>query len=412
MKILFITNLIPYPLDNGGKIKTYNTLQMMKKENKIDLFSFYESDKEKKSLDFMKEQFDNVYAIKKPLTTNKNKKKMLLIAFKSLFRKYPFVLLKYIDKRMKKLLKENINVNKYDLIYIDHLQLGVYFNILKEAKCKIYLDEHNCESQILKRKMEEEKSFLKKVLINIEYKKLKQFENNMLKKVDKVIVLSNEDKKCLIEDLTINEEKFVIVPIPIKVDYTKDIGSKINDEIKIMFLGTLTWFPNAQGIEWFIDNVIPRLEKENIKYKLYIVGKDPSDALKNKSNKNDNIIVTGYVESIDKYIEKCDIMIVPIFIGSGMRVKILEGLGKNIPIITTKIGAEGINIENGKNILIADNEDDFVKNILKLKKNSELYNKLQVNGSKLFNELYSIESICKHYRTEVLEMGEMEKYNE
>ena len=400
MKILFITNLIPYPLDNGGKIKTYNILEILSEENEIDLFAFYENEKERESIDFLKRKFRNVVGVEKILTTKKNIFYMLTIAIKSIFSKYPFVILKYIDKKMRNLLEEYILDNNYDLIYIDHLQLGVYYDVLKKTNKKIYLDEHNCEYQILKRKFHDESSILKKIFFGLEYKKLKKFEETIINKVDKVIVLSDEDKKLLMSNK--NEDKFINIPIPIKTNYKKIIGSKIQDEINLIFLGTLTWYPNAQGIEWFVDNVIPILERNEIKYKLHIVGKDPSISLIEKCKENDNVIITGYVDSIDEYIDKCDIMIVPIFIGSGMRVKILEGLGKRIPIISTSIGAEGIEIKNNKNILLANNENEFVESIINLK-NKELYETLQVNGYETFNNLYSIEAISKKYKDDVLE---------
>lgn len=402
MKILFITNLVPYPLDNGGKVKSYNTLSMLSEGNEIDIFSFYESEKELSSISFMKKKFNDVFAIEKALTTNKNLKKMILIAIKSIFNKYPFVILKYNDSRMKQLLEEQIKRKKYDLVYIDHLQLGIYYDVLRKLNVPIYLDEHNCEHQILKRKLYDEKSILKKVFLNLEYKKLKKFEESMIRNVDKVIVLSEEDKKLL--SVGIQKDKFITIPIPINIDFKKELGSRIEEEIKIIFLGTLTWYPNIQGIDWFVDKVIPKLELNNIKYKLYIVGKDPSEELIKKCKNNNKIIITGYVESVDEYIEKCDIMVVPIFVGSGMRVKILEGLGKRIPIISTSIGAEGINIENEKSILLAENEEDFIDAIIKLK-DDDLYLKLQKNGNDVFDSLYSIDSIRSTYRNSVLNKG-------
>ncbi|AGX45194.1 glycosyltransferase [Clostridium saccharobutylicum] len=410
MKILFITNLLPYPLDNGGKIKSYNTLEMLSEENDVDIFSFYESRKELDSLKYMKSKFNNVHIIEKPLTTSKNIKKMIFIAFRSLFNKLPFVLLKFKDNNMSQLLKKEISKNKYDLVYIDHLQLGVYWDILKMCNCPIYLDEHNCESQILKRKIKSGENILKNCFIRLEYKKLKNFEDKIVKKCDKVIVLSEEDKKCLMNGVDVNKNKFTVIPIPIQADFMKTIGSRINNKktLNIMFLGTLTWFPNSQGIEWFVDKVIPKLEQTNSNYKLFIVGKDPSESLMNKCKQNNKIIVTGYVDDVNEYIEKCDIMIVPIFVGSGMRVKILEGLGKRIPIISTQIGAEGIDVENEKDILLAENEQEFINSIVKLTDN-ELYSSIQKSGRKLFDSKYSIEAVITNYKRLVLNDKELKK---
>lgn len=406
MRILFITNLLPYPLDNGGKIKSYNTLEMLSEGNRVDIFSFYEDDREKESLEYMKSKFNEVNIVKKNLTTKTNIKEMLWIAIKSLFNKLPFVILKYKDKEMIQLLENKIKKNKYDLVYIDHLQLGIYINILQKANCPIYLDQHNCESQILKRKVESNSSIFKKKFINIEYYKLKKFENKIITNVDKIVVLSDEDKKTLINNIEekIDENKFIIIPIPINNNYVKDIGLNKKEFVNLLFLGTLSWHPNLDGISWFVENVIPELEKQHIKYKLYIVGKNPCQELINCCSKNDNIEITGYVDDINEYIEKSDIMIAPIFIGSGMRVKILEGLGKRIPIISTSIGAEGIAIEHNKDIYIANDTDEYIDGILKLGQD-KFYTKLQENGFNLFNQKYSLDAVIKKYRKEVLNMS-------
>lgn len=401
MRILFLTNLLPYPLDNGGKIKTYNTLKMMSEGNKIDIFSFYETDKEKENIEYMKKEFNLVNAIYKPLTTSKHLVKMVMIGLRSLVNDKPFVLLKFVDKNMKQLLIESIKKNKYDLVYIDHLQLAVYMDILKEANCPIYLDQHNCESQIIKRKSEVTKSLIKRTIINMEYKKLKKFEDMIISCVDKVIVLSEEDKKCLVKGLKIDREKFIVIPIPIEADYKKKNGVQNQEVMKIMFLGTLSWFPNAQGIEWFVENVVTALEKHNFKYKLYIVGKDPSENLINKCNENSNIEITGYVNDVNEYIEKCDILVSPIFVGSGMRVKILECIGKRMPVISTTIGAEGIEVENNKSILIANTTEEFVKAIYNIRSN-DMYINLQIEGELLFNKKYSLNAIKAIYRKKVL----------
>lgn len=396
MRILFITNLLPYPLDNGGKIKTYNTLNILSNGNDIDLFSFYESDKEENSISLIKKKFNSLNVVKKILTTNKDLKRMKIIAFKSLFNRLPFVILKYKDKDMISILKENIKNKKYDLVYIDHLQLAVYMDIFAEINCPIYLDQHNCESQILKRRVYESKSYLSKLFSIIEYKKLKRFEHDTIQKVNKVITLSEEDKNFMISKNIIDKNKFSIIPIPINIDYKKSIVEEINERINIIFLGTLSWFPNAQGIEWFIKKVIPKMENKKIDYHLFIVGKDPSSSLKDLCSKYKNITITGYVENVNEYIKISDIMIVPIFIGSGMRVKILEGLGKRIPIISTRVGAEGILVKDNKEILFAENEDEFICKILKLK-DLELYKSIQKNGENVFEKEYSINAISKKY---------------
>lgn len=390
MKILFLTNLLPYPLDNGGKIKTYNILKALCIEHTVDLLCFYENESDKKYVNNVKELCNEVYCFNKKLTTRKNKKEMICKAFLSLFSKYSFGLYKFQDKGMQKKIDE-IKDN-YDCIYIDHLQLAVYLDNFKNTNHKIILDQHNCESVIMKRYYDEEKNIIKKMFFKFEYLKLKKFEKNTMKIVDRIITLSKEDMNEMISIADISEERFLILPIIIHNDFTKDISKvSLENKIKVMFLGTLTWYPNVQGIKWFLDEV---LEELNDDIELYIVGKDPDNDIIEKSKKFNNIKITGYVDDVNDYFDLCDLMIVPIFIGSGMRVKILEGLAKGIPIVSTSIGCEGIQVEHNKSILIANNKQEFIENIYKLKK-SELYKDISENGKNMFNELYSFEALNK-----------------
>lgn len=405
MKILFITNLIPYPIDNGGKIKTYNTLKILSNNNDIDLMCFYEEDNELKGKEHLYKYCRNIDCIKKPITTSKNIKYMIFMAIKNIFSKMPLVVYKYMDKDFLKKLNENLDKNDYDVIYIDHLQLGGYIYKIDVKDKTLVLDEHNAECTIILRKAEQTKNLIKKSYLKYEYLRLKKFEAKIINEVDKVIVLSEEDKSTLNEISNVKEGKFTKIPIPIESNFIKKNGLKNENFYNILFLGTLSWFPNVQGIEWFVEKVVPLLDKEGFKYNLYIVGKDPSEKLKNISKTNDKIIVTGFVNDVNEYIEKCDFMVVPLFIGSGMRVKILESMSKNIPVISTSIGCEGIEVENEESILIANNEHEFIESINKLK-NKDIYNKIRTNARNIFEEKYSVQALENMYLRVIEKKGD------
>lgn len=406
MKILFITNLLPYPFDNGGKIKTYNTLKILSKSNEIDLMCFYEDEEDLVKKDHLYRFCKNIDCIKKPIITSKNINYMLKLAIKNLFSKIPLVAYKYMDKKFENILISKIDKNNYDAIYIDHLQLGGYLDKIKKIDKKYILDEHNAESTIILRKAKQSKNIIKRMYFYYEYKRLRNFESYIINKVDKVIVLSEEDKNILKEISREKDEKFIQIPIPIEIDYEKSSSIKSSTHYNILFLGTLSWFPNSQGIEWFIDNVVPKLDRQKISYSLYVVGKDPSSKLIEIGNVKDNIIVTGFVNDVNEYIEKCDFMVVPLFIGSGMRVKILEAMGKKMPVISTTIGCEGIEVKNKESILIANDEVEFVEAI-KYVSNKEVYEEIRNKSKQIFEEQYSVRALEELYLNVIKNKGDI-----
>lgn len=388
-KILFLTTLMPYPIDNGGKIKTYNTLKALNEEYDIDLMCYYEDETELVFKDELKKVLVNITLFKQKITTSINKKHMLYLAFKNILTVNPVTVAKFKNNEFEKEIIKKLERSQYRYIYIDHMQIAINLNKDTLTKYKIILDQHNCEYLIMKRKCLSESNIIKKIFFLIEYIKVKKFESTLLKLATKVIILSEADKKSMNSIGDINC-KCDIIPIPIDNNYCKEIVEKEGDEINLLFLGTMSWMPNYEGIIWFLDNVIPKLNKKNIKYKLYIVGKSPDKKI--LSYESEKVIITGYVEDINFYIGKCDVMIVPIFFGSGLRVKILEALAKGIPVISTHIGAEGIELLGEREIIYADNSEEFIEAIVKMK-DINLRRKIAMNGMKIFEENYSLSAL-------------------
>lgn len=393
MKILFLTNLLPYPLDNGGKIKTYTTLQSLKKGgHAIDLVCFNESrtivpEYEKKILEYC----NSVNQIYLKLTTTDNKIYMLIMALKSIFSKYSFGLFKYKSEKMRNLLKSLISSNEYDLVYYDHLQLFIYNGLIMSMRinCIKIIDEHNCEALIMKRNADNSANLIKKLFFLLEYQKLYRFERKSIRSSDKCIVLSLEDYKYLFD--MCGEFNHEIIPIGM-IDKGMKSSEYQDDCIRILFIGTLTWEPNNNGIVWFMKKVFPLIERQNINVLLYIVGKNPSEELRTLAKKYRNIIITGYVESVEEYYDKCNCMIVPLFIGSGQRVKIIEAFSKGIPVISTTIGAEGLNFEDKYSGLIANTPEEFVNCIMEIR-NRKMWEKISFNARKVYEEFYSVEAV-------------------
>lgn len=396
MDILFLTNLLPYPLDNGGKIKTYTTLNSLANAgHKVDLVCFKESTasyaSEEKELSHI---CNSVHQVYQKLTTAENKTYMMILAVKSMFSKFPLSTYKFISKEMKEYLESKKNTN-YELIYFDHLPLYVYHKICKEiwTNAKVILDEHNCEATIMKRNAETAHNPIKKAFVSYEASKVKRFESKALLSADKSIILSTEDYKTL-RSATGKDFEYSIIPIGVMDRGRKKERDETDGILNVLFVGTLTWEPNNQGLIWFIEKVIPLMESNKMKYHFYIVGKNPSEEVVEKTKSNENITVTGYVDSVDDYYDRCDCTVVPLFIGSGQRVKLIEAFSKGMPSISTSIGAEGLEYINGKTILIADDKNDFMSSISSLL-DKQKRKSIGENARKIYEKCYSPEAIEK-----------------
>lgn len=403
MKILFLTNLLPYPLDNGGKIKTYTTLKSLSEAgHDIDLLCFKES---KKSMEEDKSEIlklcHTVKQVYLPLTTADHKKYMVGVAIKSVFSTLPFSIYKYQSEEMLQALSAKKSVG-YDVVYFDHLPMCIYLSNAQNfwPTAKMILDEHNCEATIANRKANEASNLAKKVFLKLESFKLEKYETKTIDSVDKTIVLSKEDYTSL-EKMRHKSFNHCIIPIGVP-----DRGMKSNEQhnrLNVLFIGTLTWEPNNSGLIWFLKEVMPLLVRRSFNFHLYIVGKNPSKEVCELSEQyKENITVTGYVDSVDYYYDICDCTIVPLFVGSGQRVKLIEAFSKGMPAISTTIGAEGLEYQDKQSILIADNRFEFADYIVMLQK-SEIRERLGNNSREFYDKYYSPYTISNMIKKSVEE---------
>lgn len=393
--ILFIANLVPYPLDSGGKIKTFTSIQALSKKYTIDLLCFYESENENEAKKALQPYCRTIKMFPIRVTTREHLKYIIFQALKTLLSPIPLTVYKYHKKIMEESIYDLMKKNTYYAAYFNILQVYSYKKLIKshDKNMKFILDAQNCETLILKRYYRETKNLVKKIYLYIEAFKLKIFECSSINDVDKLILLSNEDKKKL-EKMSNKKIQCDIIPIGINPPEKVKSAESFNEKGKlcILFLGTLTWAPNNEGIIWFLENVIPKLEQNINDFKLYIVGKNPGKKLCSLTLNNKHIELTGYVDSVEPYFEKCDLMVVPLFIGSGQRVKIIESFSRGMPVVSTSIGAEGLEYVDGESILIADDSASFANKIIELN-DVNLRKKLSVNGKKIYQKNYSVNAV-------------------
>ena len=397
MDILYIANLVPYPLDGGGKIKTFASIQALSREHTVDLLCFYEKENLDEAEKVLKQYCRNVIMLPIRVTTSENYGYILLQAVKSLLTSLPLCVYKYKQKGMEDAIQSIVAKNSYQIVYFNLLQIYSYRELIRKLlpKAKIVLDTQNCETQIFRRYAKESKNLIKKFYLLLEATKLQRFESASIQDADKLILLSTEDRQIL-EKMVGKPLACEIIPIAVQEpDYVK-MPQTIASVQKpcILFLGTLTWAPNNEGMIWFMENVMPQLQDTLGDFSMFIVGKNPSDTLKALTGQYKNVTVTGYVDSVVPYFEKCDFMVVPLFVGSGQRVKIIESFSRGMPVVATSIGAEGLHYTDGQDILIANTAEEFLECIQRIC-NADLRKKLSVGGRKLYEKYYSVKAVSR-----------------
>lgn len=392
MKVLFLANLIPFPLDSGGKIFSYSTLKAVSQNNDVDLLCFYEKEDAQQGIRALQSYCGTINALPIRVTTRENMPIMMLRAIASVFSLLPLGISKYITHSMEELIQEKMADTKYDCVFLNLLAMYAYVPLLRklDPQIKIILYEQNCEALIYKRYITQTSNPLKKTFLHMETKKLEKFEQRAIRGVDRLILLSREDQRAL----GVPDDRCTVIPIGVQPAKNQKVyQTGIHEKIKLLFVGTMTWMPNSEGIAWFLTNVMPLCADKN-QYELYIVGKNPDDTVRTLCEKYENVHLMGYVESVDEYYEKCDTLIVPLFIGSGQRVKILEAFARGYAVVSTSIGAEGLKYEDGKTIMIANTAQEFKAQIDSCADQARL-RRIGAGGKAVFDCEYSTDVIAK-----------------
>jgi glycosyltransferase involved in cell wall biosynthesis len=180
------------------------------------------------------------------------------------------------------------------------------------------------------------------------------------------------------------------VPTGVDIEYFKPDG-RAPEQGLILFLGSMDWMPNIDAVQYFVGSIFPIIKEKYPSAKLAIVGRNPIKSVKELSDDDKSIVVTGTVDDVRPYLRKASVMVVPLRAGGGIRIKIFEAMASGVPVVSTSVGAEGLDVENNKNILIGDSPEDFADKTLRIL-NNELP-EISSNARRLVEENFSWEKV-------------------
>lgn len=372
MKILFLTQILPYPPDAGPRVKTWNVIRFLKSAgHQVDLVSFVR-EAEKPYISELELVCDSVTSI--PI--KRSRIADLLFAAKSVISGRPFLVERDRSNSMMTALVELAQQNRYDVLHADQLSMVQFALELRQKllyQPAVIFDAHNATWTIFERSAEKLKQPFRN-LVRWEGKRIKSYEFDLVRQCDHTLTVTEIDRLALInqgKNEPVNYHK--VTSVPIAVD-TNQMGmiQRIPDEHEIVTLGTLHYPPNADGIRWFLEEVFPLVKKVDPKAHLTIIGKNPPvDFLMAAEKEPQNITVTGYVQKLEPYFEKAGVIVIPVRAGGGMRVRILEAFSRGLPVVTTTVGLEGIEAQHNEHVLVEDSVQGFANAVIRLLSNPE-----------------------------------------
>jgi glycosyltransferase involved in cell wall biosynthesis len=375
MRILQICNKFPYPPKDGGAIAILNLTKGLRSNGHHLKILAMNTSKHYINPD---EVFEVMKDIAEFDYVNINTEtKITRAVINLLFSRLPYNAERFISKEFNRKLEEIMKEDNFDIVQLEGLYLLPYIKIIRKlSDAKIVFRAHNIEHEIWNRIVFNTHNIIRKKYLQILAKRINKLELDSLNSYDLLIPITKRDAKIL-NDLG-NNKPFHVCPSGLDIE--KATVSNTYTHHSLFFIGSLDWIPNREGLLWFIENVWTKINNKEPELKFFIAGRNAPKKLAEKLSNYRNIIFEGEVEDASQFMQDKSIMVVPLLSGSGMRVKIIEGMSLGKAVITTTIGAEGIDIKHSENILIADSADDFKKEIENLLENKSFFTKIGENA--------------------------------
>lgn len=380
MKILLLSNKVPYPAKDGSSIAMQSMVNGLLGNNaEVSLLS----------INTLK-HFRNDDEIKKNLPTGLdahwvtcNTNITLFGAFSNLFSNKPFHVSRFWQKDYLDVLKQILQQNTFDVIQLEGLAMAVYLPIIRQlSQAKVSLRAHNVEYQIWERTLTNQSKPLRKAYLKLQIDRLRQFEYDTLEQIDALITITENDFETFSK--VGYAKPHMTIPCGIEPSEYQNQQSEL--KFDIAYLASFDWEPNLQGLNWFLDEVWPLIRQQDAKLTLALAGRNMPQRLLDLAP--NNVKILGEVDNMNDFISSAKINMVPLLAGSGMRIKIIENMALSRPMVSTTIGAEGIAIKDGKEILLADTPDDFATAIIHLVNDPTLQKNMGSAARKKVEEYY------------------------
>ncbi len=416
MNILLLTQIIPYPPDAGPKVKTWHVLRyLVEQGHQVTLASFMRKE-EKEHVAELRKLCYAVYTV----PFRRSRLADIFYMSRSLIRGTPFLVERDDRSAMQELVNRLVVSELIDVIHADQLTMAQFAWRAGRVQCSNHhpatvFDAHNAVWTILERMSKNTRWFLKPV-IALEARKIRIYEGSVIRNFDHTLAVTEIDRHALEAAAAFATPKapsdgLPVTVIPIAVD-TKQLKPTPRKPASrnILTIGTLHYPPNADGIRWFLREVYPLICRQIPEVSITVVGKNPPpDLLRLASQSDHNITFTGYVDDLDPLFEQSALMVVPVRAGGGMRVRILEGFARAMPIVTTTVGLEGILAQPERDVVVRDDPAEFAQVVVKLLEDETWQTQLANNGRRLAEKLYDWEYVLKDLEAIYAQIGQKDQ---
>jgi len=392
MRVLFVSHFIPHPPTGGASLRNFNIVKELSRNNSVHLVTFTQRDRHptreriEKSREVLKEFCEEITIIDVPSDGSSLRWYSLLGL--NMFSREPYSAWRFWSPMMAQAIEDQIAKHKFDIVHVDTIALAGYLKNLKGLPA--VLNHHNVESTLLLRRAATEKNPATRAYIGLQGRKLRSAEQRALSAFDGNISVSDLDGQELSE---LNPKATIcVVPNGTDTEFFKPIDG-VDEDLSLVFAGSMAWYPNGDAMILFGEKIWPLIKRELPDIQMNLIGsRAPAEVVK-LGQVDNQFKVLGFVDDVRPTIARAAVYVVPIRVGGGTRLKILDAMAMGKAIVSHPIGAEGLDVTDGKDIVIAEEPELFAKRVVELVRDVESRQLISAQARKSVVEKYSWSTI-------------------
>jgi polysaccharide biosynthesis protein PslH len=359
LRILWVKAGKLLPVDTGGKSRSYHILRHLARTHSVVLVSYYGGSRDFNYEKEIKREFAGAETIC-TAALDVTPFAQSLDYFRRIFQPAPFAVSKFTHSGTQRLVTSWLTDGKFDVAVCDFLSASQ--NFPEKPVTPVVLFQHNVETALWRRLAAIESNPVKRAAYQLEARKMASYERATLRKFRHIIAVSENDRQQM---LAMDSSSAIsIVPTGVDIEQYRVAPASSSHSSKILFLGSMDWEPNIDAVLYFCRDIFPRIRDRFPSAIFQIVGRNPHRRVQQLAS--NSVQVTGTVPSVIEYLRDSTVVVVPLRIGGGTRLKIFEAMATGRAIVSTTIGAEGLAIENGRDLILADHAQDFAEAIIRL----------------------------------------------
>jgi glycosyltransferase involved in cell wall biosynthesis len=365
MKILWVKADKLLPVQNGGNIRTYHVLRHLAARHELTFLSYYGGDRDEAYERELQDKLPGAVAV----CTGKPELSGIRRGFDyvaHLTSDAPYAVSRFACEKVQQQIQGWFRERRFDVAVCDFLDAAV--NFPERLNVPSVLFQHNVESEIWRRHADTATNPIKKATYKTEFRKMLRYEQEAVRKFQYVIAVSDNDRALMTQ--WVETDRITTVPTGVDLEQFRPAADGFEPKPIVTFVGAMDWEPNVDGVEYFCTEVWPAIKAEVPDAQFKIVGRNPDRRVQKWAS--DSVEVTGRVPSVIEYLQQSATVIVPLRIGGGTRLKIYEAMATGKAVVSTAIGAEGLDVQHGRDIILADDAKSFAQAVIMLLRDRDL----------------------------------------